>query len=200
MKKVSFGKEIFLTPSWDEMGKLCFSLAQKILKKKEEFDRLIALAKGGLTWSRTLLDYLKIPKVATFQVKFYQDIGKRKREPIIVQSLPVTIEGEKILVFDDVADSGETLKIAKEYLKMCGAESVSSATLFIKTWTKVKPDFYAQKTNAWIIFPHEIREMVELLSSKWGKRGLSKKEIQTRLLKIGLPKEQVEFLLKPQSL
>ena len=177
------------------MGSLCFTLAQEILKKGQEFDRLIALAKGGLTWSRTLLDYLKIPKVSTFQVKFYQDIGKTKREPIIVQSLPVTIEGEKILVFDDVADSGETLKIAKEYLKMCGAKRVSSATLFIKTWTKVKPDFHAQETDAWIIFPHEIREMIELLSAKWNKKGISQKEIKIRLLKIGLPKEQIKFFL-----
>lgn len=195
MKKVVFGKEKYLAPSWNEMGRLCFGLAQKILKKEQDYDRLVALAKGGLTWSRTLVDYLKIQKLSTFQIEFYKGVGETKLRPIIVQSLPVSIEGEKILVFDDVADSGETLKIAKEYLTMCGAKSVSSATLFIKKWVKTKPDFYAAKTDAWIVFPHETREMVELLSSKWGKKGISKEEIRSRLTKIGLPKNQVEYFL-----
>ncbi|MBL7159217.1 phosphoribosyltransferase [Candidatus Microgenomates bacterium] len=195
MKRVVFGSEKYLTPSWDEMGSLCFALAQKILKSKQNYDRLVALAKGGLTWSRTLVDYLKIPKISTFQIKFYKGLGKTKNRPIIVQSLPATIEGEKILVFDDVADSGETLKTAKEYLKMCGAKSVCSATLFIKSWVKTKPDFYAGKTDAWIIFPHEIREIIELLSLKWSKKGISKKEIKSRLSKLNLPQNQVEYFI-----
>lgn len=196
MKKTVFGKEKYLAPSWNEMGEICFKLAQKVLKDKQNFDRLVALAKGGLTWSRTLLDYLSIPKISSFQIEFYKGVGEMKQKPLIVQSLPVSVKKERILIFDDVADSGETLKIAKEYLRMCGAKSVSSATLFIKTWVKTKPDFYAAETDAWIVFPHEIREMIELLSLKWRKKAFSKKEIKARLLKIGLPKEQVSYFLQ----
>ena len=79
---------------------------------------------------------------------------------------------------------------------MCGAKRVSSATLFIKTWTKVKPDFHAQETDAWIIFPHEVRETINLLSQKWQKQGVLKKEVKSRLIKLGLAKNQVDYFYK----
>lgn len=196
MNKVNFGKESYIAPSWEEMGELCFELSKKILQKNQKFDRLIALVKGGLTWSRTMLDYLAISHISSFQVKFYSNIKRTDQKPIVIQALPIDVEGENILLFDDVADTGETLDIASNYLKMRGAKNISSATLFSKPWSKHKPDFYAQKTDAWIIFPHEIRETINLLSKNWQKKKLSKKEIYSRLIKTGLPEEQVEYFLK----
>jgi hypothetical protein len=55
------------------------------------------------------------------------------------------------------------------------------------------PDFFAFDTNSWVIFPHEIREFVEGSMNKWKTKGLSIKEIKTRLITIGIPSEQVEF-------
>lgn len=195
MKIVNFGKESYIAPSWEEMGELCFELSKKIDKSHLKFDRLIALAKGGLTWSRTIFDYLNIPQIAVFQLAFYTQIAKTSSQPVIIQSLPVTVENERLLVFDDVADSGETLKTANEYLKICGAGKITTASLFVKNWVEILPDFYAQKTDAWIIFPHEVREMISLLYKNWTKEKLSKKEIKGRLLKIGLGRKEVDYFL-----
>ncbi len=195
MKTVVIDQQLYLTPSWQEMGNLCFQLSQKILQKNQHFDRLVALVKGGLTWSRTLLDYLNIKKLSAFQVEFYQTIGKTRSQPIIIQSLPVVVQDEIILLFDDVVDSGQTLKMAKDYLYMCGAKKVVSASVYIKDWAKLKPDFYAAKTNAWIIFPHEINETITLLFQKWQKKGLDYSQIKKRLLTLGLPKNQVNYFL-----
>ncbi len=168
MIQTTIDKQKYLTPSWEDMGKICFSLAESILKKETKIDRLVALVKGGLTWSRTLVDYLNIKELSAFQIKFYDDVYKTRRQPIIVQSLPVVVEGESLLLFDDVVDSGETLKIGKDYLLMCGAKKVITASLYYKQWAKIKPDYCAQTTDAWIIFPHEIREMTNLLTKKSG--------------------------------
>jgi hypoxanthine phosphoribosyltransferase len=195
-RSVKFNNQKYLAPSLEEMGNLCFNLAKIIHAKKiQKFDRLIALAKGGLAWSRTLLDCLLIPELSSIQIRFYTHIGKAQNRPIIIQSLPIDVSGENILIFDDVADSGETLKVAKEYLILCGAKTVTTATLFIKTWTKTRPDFYSGKTSSWIIFPHDTREMINLLSKKWEKERLTKKEIAIRLIKIGLPKDRVLYFL-----
>ena len=193
MKKIILDDQSYITPTWEEMGRLCFNLSKTILAKNLRFDRLIALAKGGLTWSRTLADYLGIDKLSVTQIKFYSDIGKTHKQPVILQSLPVSIDQERVLLFDDVADSGETLKLAKDYLVMCGARNVSTATLFTKTWVGTKPDFVTATTNAWIIFPHEIREMITLLSKKW--HGVSHREKTKRLLTLGFPENQVNFFL-----
>lgn len=83
MKTAVFDQKEFITLSWQEMGEICFRLSKKILAKKIKFDRIIALAKGGLTWSRTLSDYLKIDKLSVVQVKFYQDIGKTGKDQLL---------------------------------------------------------------------------------------------------------------------
>ncbi|MBI2029470.1 hypothetical protein HYT02_03580 [Candidatus Gottesmanbacteria bacterium] len=186
----------YITPSWTQTGLLCFNLAQNIISKKIHIDRLIALADGGLTWSKALLDYLDVSKLSTLQVKFYQDIGKTNNRPIIVQSLATAVQNETVLLFDDVVDSGETVKIAKEYLLMCGAKKVYTSSLFIKDWVQTKPDFYAANTSSWIIFPHEIREMIKLLYSKWKKERVSENEIKKRLVRIGISKKEVDYFIK----
>lgn len=196
MNTATIDKQLYLTPSWEDMGNLCFALAQKILEKNYKFDRLVALVKGGLTWSRTLLDYLNIKNLSAFQIEFYNNITKTNSRPIIIQSLPAVIEGETILLFDDVVDSGETIRVAKEYLYMCGAKKVVSCSLYIKDWAKIKPDFYSANTSAWIIFPHEVYETIILLYKKWRKNGLNTSEIKKRLSILGLPKNQVSYFLK----
>lgn len=190
----SFEGQKYIAPTWNEMGDLCFRLCQKILAKDVQIDRIIALAKGGLTWSRTVADYLAIENLSVTQIKFYSGIGETNTHPIILQSLSVSIEKEIILIFDDVADSGETLRMARDYLLMCGAKYVFTATLFTKIWIETPPMFTGDYTDAWILFPHEIRESIFHLSKKWKKA--TKKEKQDRFLSFGFNKEQVKYFLK----
>jgi len=52
------------------------------------------------------------------------------------------------------------------------------------------------ETDAWIVFPHERREVIDGLALKWKKNGLKIKEIKERLIKIGLPEKEVNIFLK----
>ncbi len=66
-----YDKISYIAPSWEEMGALCFNLAKQILDRGKKYDRVVALAKGGWTWARTLVDYLQIEDIASMQIKFY---------------------------------------------------------------------------------------------------------------------------------
>ncbi len=178
------------------MGEYCYLLAKKIIASKKSFDRLVTLAKGGWTWARNMLDLLAIEKIASIQLEFYGDVFKTRKEPVLLQSLPVAVKGEKVLLFDDVVDSGKSLPFSKSYLQMAGASKITAAALFYKPWSVYKPDFYLCQTKTWIIFPHEIRESIANIGQKWLKLGRSKSEIKKRFLKIGLPEEQVDYYLK----
>lgn len=191
------GDEVkYITPSWEEMGRLSFYLARSILGSSYQNERLITLAKGGWTWSRTLADYLSIEKVGSIQIKFYTNVYSTAEKPIIIQSLPISVIGENVLLFDDVVDSGRSLETAKKYLEMCGSKEIKTATLFYKPWSSIRPDFFGTETTAWVIFPHEIRESVDLIGRKWLDMEVSLEEIKGRFLEIGLPQEQVAFFLK----
>ncbi len=176
---------------WAQLGEDVFALAQQVLKSGKKYDRLVALAKGGLTFSRSLVDYLEIPEVSSLQIEFYTGIGTAAKTPVITQSLPVSVRNEKILIFDDLVDSGETLKLAVQYLGYHGATEVSTAVLARKPWTTFKPDFSTRETEAWIIFPNEVRETIELLAEIWTEKGDSPEVIRQQMHKIGFSQSEV---------
>lgn len=182
-------KAEYLIPSWNDLDSLTFDLAKRILEADEGFDVVVALAKGAWPMSRSFVDYLGIDQLASLGVRFYSGINQRMAEPEVYQELPVDVKGKKILLFDDVADTGESLVFVKKYLLKLGAKSVKTATIFLKDRSIVKPDYSAAKTNAWIIFPFELREMMSLLGESWLKTGIGKNEIVERFTQLKFPKE-----------
>jgi len=201
LKEIEFDGETFVCPTWEQMGEYTFDLARQIIESGQSFDRVVALAKGGWTWARTLLDYLQIDELSSMRIKRYIGINEAE-EPVITQPLADAIGGESILLFDEVIDSGKTIDKGLEILKAMGAKNVRTAGLCYKPRSSVVPDFFAFSSSAWVVFPHEVREFVEGSARKWrlgseeeGRPGISDIEILDRLITIGLPRNQVEFFL-----
>lgn len=199
-KKISFngGKTFYIAPSWNQLGHLSFKLGRQIIQGNKKYDRLVVIAKGGLTWSRVLADYLNISDIEVVRVKLYRGINKTFKKPEILQPVKADITGEKILLFDDVSDSGATLEFVKKFLFEQGAASVDTATLFFKPSSKITPDFYDHQTDAWIVFPHEIREFIDETSKDWLEKGLSRRQAGERYIRLGLPEDQVNYFLNLQ--
>lgn len=192
LKETEYDGDSYICPTWEQMGVFNFELAKQIIQSGQSFDRLVALAKGGLTWSRAMVDALQIPKLSTTRIQKYKGVNQSEK-PRIAQPLTDAIDGEGILLYDEVIDSGETIEVALEYLGAMGAKDIKTAALCYKPRSTVKPDFFAFSTNTWVVFPHEIREFVDERFDKWRKAGLLIKNIKNRLITIGIPSEQVEF-------
>ncbi|MBU2051957.1 MAG: phosphoribosyltransferase family protein [Patescibacteria group bacterium] len=186
----------YLTPTWDEMDELAFQVSKKILAAKKKFDRIVTLAKGGWPLTRSMVAFLSIDQVASIGVKFYQDINQRLEKPQIYQDIPEKVSGENVLLFDDVADTGKSLEFAKEYLINHGVAGVTTASLFYKPHSIVKPDYYGAQTSAWIIFPYDAVETINILGKKWQDQGLKPIEIKQRLQQLGINPAWIEFYLK----
>lgn len=207
LRETVFDGVSYVCPTWEQMGQYTFELARQIIESGQSFDRVIALAKGGLTWARTLVDYLQIDEISSVRIISYKG-DEKTGVPIVYQPLPHSIKGERVLLLDEVIDTGETVVEAKAHLRKKGAGTadIKIATLCYKPHamerTGVVADFEAFRTNAWVVFPHEIREFTEGIARKWrigspeeGRPGLSDAEIKDRLDRIGLPGEQVEYFL-----
>lgn len=177
----------YIAPSWEEMNELTYELSTQVIKHHQPFDRIVTLAKGGWSMARPLIDYTQIPKVASIGVKFYAGLNERCKKPQIYQNIPVSTKNENVLLFDDVADSGESLIFTKQHLLDKGAKTVTTATLFYKPHSKITPDFFAAQTTAWVIFPHEVFEMIKLIGNKWREQGLTKTEVRQRFKRFGFP-------------
>lgn len=195
LKPINFpGEQInYLTPTWDEMNELAFKIAQQMLDAGKKFDRIVTLAKGGWPMTRSLVDFLSIKEVASIGIKFYSGINQRFPVPKIYQDFPVSMAGEQVLLFDDVADTGESFKFTKDHLLKGNVQSLTTAALFYKPHSVFQPDYYAFETSAWIIFPYEVVEAMIFLADKWKKQGLTSAAIKTRFLQFGFPEKIIEF-------
>lgn len=176
----------YVAPSWTDLESACIVVAQQVKQSGLAFDVIVTLAKGGWPMTRSLSDFTGIGEIASIGVKFYSGINQKADKPIIYQDLPTKVKGKRVLLFDDVADSGGSLQFVRDLLHQRGAKSVKTATLYYKPHSIVKPDYFGGTTSAWIIFPFEIVEMSDLLRAKWGKHGALERDIQARLNKMKL--------------
>jgi hypothetical protein len=141
-------------------------------------------------------DLLENPAIANVKAEFYLDVAKTKGEPVITQPVSVSVRDKKVLLMDDVADTGKSLRLVKSHLKERGATDVRIATIYYKPWSVVIPDYYEKKTSLWIIFPWERKETVRNIVKRYQSEGKSVKEAKKKLVSSGLDSELVERFLQ----
>lgn len=178
---------------WHELTDLIFIIAQQVKEQGLEFDRIISLAKGGWPMARTLADFLGIREASSIGTRLYNGIGQVSEKVEIYQDLH-DVSNERLLLIDDVSDTGKTLQHVLKHMEKSQAASLHTATVYFKPHSVCKPDFYSKETTHWIIFPYEVIESALELQQKWQDSGVSKSEIIERLDQIGCKKEWRTFL------
>ena len=177
----------FEIPTWDEIYEMLLRLAEKIQRDDFHPDLIIGVCRGGWPPARVMSDLLGNPKLANISVEFYVDVAETKNKPVLTQSVTAPVKGKKVLILDDVADTGKTLKLVKEHLFDRGAEEVKIATIYYKPWSIVVPDYYEKETKRWIVFPWERKETVRNLMRKH-----RKEDVREKLIAEGMDPKLVE--------
>lgn len=138
-------KQVFL--SYHDIHTDCIELAKKI-KKKYKPEKLILISRGGLIPGSIIANYLGIQDVDVIALKTYAD---RKRSKEIKVYKRIKYE-KKLVVIDDLVDSGETAKIVKEMMP-----NSKFVVLYAKTSGKKQADLhlYDFKDSDWLVFPWE---------------------------------------------
>jgi len=182
-------------PTWSQIFDLLFCQAQKIQNHSYRPDVIVGIARGGLISARILTDLLETPQLEILQIEFYTGINQTYLKPTIKQPLSRNFAGKKTLIVDDIADSGESLKLAQTHLQELGTKEIKTATLFKKPFSTITPDFYEKQTNHWVVFPWDTKETLrKIIQKNQGKRALNQEV--AKLVKAGLPKQLAERLLK----
>ncbi len=156
----------YIAPTWQQLQAAMFALSLRPELEGVFFDQIVSIAAGGLPYAVMLKDFLDIDHLLSIGIKSYTGIDET-REPYFYQHLSEKISGKKVLLFDDVADTGHTLLLAQQYLAERGVAQITTATVYYKPHSIVTPDVYAQETDAWIIFPHDVRDSIQALSQRW---------------------------------
>ncbi|MEK6979305.1 MAG: phosphoribosyltransferase [Candidatus Micrarchaeota archaeon] len=143
--------------SWTQVQSMCEQLAEKVRRFAPHV--LIGVSRGGLVPVRLLSDSLNNHTVATIRIEFYKSMEQTTDFPRVTQPISLDIRGLRVLIVDDVVDTGRSLLVAKELARRGMASDVKVATIHYKPRSLIKPDFYIKETNKWLVYPWEVHEV-----------------------------------------
>lgn len=136
--------------SWDRFAGLAKSLAEKLAGY--EVDCVVGIARAGLFPATAVACALRRE---LFPVRLTRRVDDRvvHERPMWKVYVPHDVQGKKVVVVDEIADTGETLALAAERVRWRGAREVVTATLVSHSWAKPAPDAVALVSDALIVFP-----------------------------------------------
>lgn len=189
-------KDEYLPLTWTDFASACFKLSKQLKQSKKTFDLIVAIARGGLAVSQLLSDSLTLP-IASFTVQSYEDLKKQK-SPRITYGLGCKLKHQRVLLVDDVSDSGKTFLRGIEHLLEMGTKRnhITTVSLHYKPHSVYRPDYFVNQTDKWIVYPYEVRETIENVGMIWQKQGITFKEMLTRFKALGFNEQQITYFLK----
>jgi hypoxanthine phosphoribosyltransferase len=140
--------------SWDLFGDATRALARQVADSGYRPTILLGVARGGLLPAATLAYALDVKNLFTMNIEFYTGVDERLDFPVMLPPLlnTVDIKGATVLVADDVADTGATLKLVTDFCAEHVAD-VRCAVLYEKARSTVKCQYVWRRTERWIDFP-----------------------------------------------
>ena len=191
------GKDLeFEIPSWEQIYKMLIELADRIRKSYFEPDVIVGVSRGGWAPARIMSDLLENPELANVRAEFYLGVAETKGEPVITQPVSASVKGKRVLVMDDVADTGKSLRLVKKHLLDEGATDVKIATIYYKPWSVLTPDYYKKKTSLWVIFPWERKETIRNILKKYEQQNKTVEDAKKQLVRSGLNRKLAERFIK----
>jgi hypoxanthine phosphoribosyltransferase len=140
--------------SWELFGSASRELATMIANDGYEPEMILSIARGGLLIGGALGYALAVKNTYTMNVEFYTGVDERLEVPRILPPAPdfVDLAHAKLLIVDDVADTGHTLKSVHEF---CAGKvgEVRTAVIYEKPHSVVQCDYVWRRTDLWINFP-----------------------------------------------
>ncbi len=146
-------------PTWEEIRELTDITAAKIKKSGFHPDVIVSIARGGLVPARLLADYLHVKDLLAIKTDHWGLTATKDGQAKISYALNMDLAGKKVLVVDDITDTGQSLELSKQHVRERNPAEVRTATLYHLHNSKYVPDFYGMERDwAWMIFPWNVRE------------------------------------------
>src|SRR5215831_6974504 len=147
--------------SWDDLGAGARELAEQVHLDGYRPDIILGIARGGLLVAGAISYALDVKNTFTMNVEFYTGIDERLDMPMLLPPVPdlVDFRETRVLIADDVADTGATLALVKDFCEGKVAE-VRCAVLYEKPRSTVACEYVWRRTDRWIVFPWSDRAPV----------------------------------------
>ena len=140
--------------NWEEVVEWSSILAEKVKKSNYNPDIIIAIARGGLVPARIVADVLGVLDILSIKIEHWVETASHSPQARVKYPYKLNLEGKKVLVIDDITDTGDSVDLAKKYVNENFSPSeIKTATMqIIKQSAKIEPDYYAVIVEDWVWF------------------------------------------------
>ncbi|MBN1455483.1 MAG: phosphoribosyltransferase [Methanomicrobia archaeon] len=175
---------------WSYAYTLCKDASEDIRAAGYMPEVVIGVARGGWYLARVLCDLFLLKDLLSVKVEHWGLTATITGDARLKCGLDVSalelVRGKRVLIADDVTDTGDSLRLIAAYLESSGANEVKTVTMHHKTTSSYAPDFYGELMTewTWILYPwsiiEDVLELCEHTLAKTG-RGLSLCELRDAL-------------------
>lgn len=186
---------------WNLFYTLSRLVAKKIRNSGYTPDIMIGLARGGWVLARVLCDLVGVKDLVSLKVEHWGVTATPDGKAKLKYPFNIDLTGKRVLVVDDITDTGESMNVAVEYVQSLNPAEIKTATLRHITKSKFTPDYFAEEIAwRWVIFPWNFTEDMCNIVSKILKAVDSQDAAQVnselkRLHKVDISEEEVEEII-----
>ena len=138
--------------TYEEVHDMVRNLSDKAKKAGCKPTTIVGLARGGWVPARLMCDCLGITDLISLKVEHWLETGKTKDEATIRYPLMADLRGKRLLVVDDIADTGKSLIASTNYLRKFAPGDIKTATMQYMPTSAFKPDYCAEEVKVWTWF------------------------------------------------
>ena len=170
--------------SWNDIENWCSNIRCKVVDQFTP-DVIIGLSRGGLVPARILSDSLWIKDLLSIKTEHWGITATKSGQAVLNDPGKLNLKGRKVLVVDDITDTGQSMKLAYDFVKSQEPKELRTATMLHITRSEFIPDFYGEEVSqeqwTWFIFPWNVYEDLDNLLTKTMKGRLDLQEIKNLL-------------------
>jgi len=156
--------------TWADVDRWADALADRIRGANARPETLVGLTRGGWVPGRLLCDRLGIHDLLSLRARHWGVTATPDGRAELVEGLSGSVTGRRVLVVDDITDTGESLALAVDHVRGAGAAHLESATFLHITHSKFTPTYHAEEIPrdawVWIVFPWNYWEDLATLAAR----------------------------------
>ena len=138
--------------SFQEVHEMVRHVAENVKASGYDPTTVIGLARGGWIPARLICDFLGITDLLSLKVEHWLQTGKTKDEATIRYPMNIDLSEKKLLIVDDITDTGKSLITATEYLKKLNPAEMRTVTMQYLPKSKFKPNYFSEEVKEWVWF------------------------------------------------
>lgn len=159
MRSYDYSQRVGVEPiSWERFETLVRQLARQV--EPDEPQIILGIARGGL-FPATMLSLILRRELYPVRLTRRLNDAVVREQPTWLVKPPEKVRGRRVLIVDEIADSGRTIAIAADEVRAMGASHVRTAVLYAHTWAKPRPDYVALTTDALVLNPWDREVLVD---------------------------------------